>query len=406
MLTVSSLLSNALLENCRVAAGSGGINNPIRSTGYFEWEQDSDIVKSFGQGEFVITTLYAAKDDMQVAEKCLKLLISNHVAAIAIKDVYYDDISSEIKQYANKYNVPLLFFSNTYIDDIIVSIHNQLSAAVPNQAEDSILTPLLFEEAQEEAETEKRMRKLNPFFYSDTIFAAFVSQDTDTHSISKQSMAKYAALSQKLNSIIPPQAGGVSFTHALATYKRGIFLISTANNAAPETAAGFLETLESTVFQERPFDYCRIGMGTPIHGFTQVSDLLWEAIYANTSCALTQKHILGFNDCGTDQLILPQCYAPHYQEFYENTLNRLDAQGQEHTDAPLLETALAFVASGGSMEQTANALFQHKNTIRYRINKISKLLNSKDEISFFHTLYTFSRLHMARKYLDVIFHDR
>lgn len=68
MLTVSSLLSNALLENCRVAAGCGRINNPIRSIGYFEWEQDSDIVKSFEQGEFVITTLYAAKDDMQVAE--------------------------------------------------------------------------------------------------------------------------------------------------------------------------------------------------------------------------------------------------------------------------------------------------------------------------------------------------
>lgn len=404
MLTVSSLLSNALLENCRIVSGSGGLNNPIRSTGYFEWEQDMDIVKSFGQGEFVITTLHAVRNDIQMAEKCLKLLISNQVAAIAIKDIYYKDIPGEIKRYANKCNVPILFFSNTYIDDIIVSIHNQLSATVPNQTEDSILTALIFDESPKISETEKRMRKLNQFFYSDTVFASFISKKTDIYSISEQSMEGYAALSQELNNIIPAVTSGVSFVHALATYKRGIFLISTASTTAPETTASFLDELKSKVFCKQQFDGCQIGIGTPIHGFAQISKLLLESIYANTSCTLGQKRILKFTDCGTDQLILPQCYTPYYQEFYENTLKLLNAQGQEHTDAPLLETALAFVSSGGNMEQTANAMFQHKNTIRYRVNKISKLLHTSDEINFFHTLYTFSRLHTARKYLDVIFH--
>lgn len=406
MLTVSNLLSNALLENFHIAAGADGLSNPIFSTGYFEWEQDIDIVKSFGRGEFVITTLYAAKDDISMAEKCLKLLINNQVAAIAIKDVYYSDISDEIKQYANKHNVPILFFSNTYIDTIIVSIHNQLSGAVQNQLEDSILTSLIFDETQKNTEIENQMRKLNQFFYSDTIFASFISKNTDISNISKQSMADYTALSQELKNIIPSMINDASFVYSFAIYKRGVFLINTTNSTVPETTMHFLDILSNKVFNQQRFHRYQIGIGTPIHGFSQISKLLLEAIYANTSCTLNQKQTLKFTDCGTDQLILPQCYSPYYQKFYESTLTLLKAQGQDNPDAPLLETALCFVASGGNMEQTANTLFQHKNTIRYRINKISKLLGSSDEISFFHTLYSFSRLHNARKYLDIIFNIR
>ena len=41
--------------------------------------------------------------------------------------------------------------------------------------------------------------------------------------------------------------------------------------------------------------------------------------------------------------------------------------------APLLQTATAYLESGGSLEATARALFVHANTVRYRLGRISDL---------------------------------
>ncbi len=43
------------------------------------------------------------------------------------------------------------------------------------------------------------------------------------------------------------------------------------------------------------------------------------------------------------------------------------------TQIPLLETATAYLESGGSLEATARALFVHANTVRYRLGRISEL---------------------------------
>jgi hypothetical protein len=39
--------------------------------------------------------------------------------------------------------------------------------------------------------------------------------------------------------------------------------------------------------------------------------------------------------------------------------------------APLLQTATAYLESGGSLEATARVLFVHPNTVRYRLGRIS-----------------------------------
>ena len=181
MLTVSSLLSNPLLQNFRIAAGRNGLNNTISSTGYFEYEQDNDIAKTFTHGEFVITTLFAAKDDVSISEKALKLLINNRVSAIAIKDVYFDDVSDEIKAYADRYDVPVLFFSETYIDDLIVLIHNKLSSVIQNVDDEKTISALISDTGLDDMKKEELMKNLNRFFCSDTIFAAYISNDADIY---------------------------------------------------------------------------------------------------------------------------------------------------------------------------------------------------------------------------------
>ncbi len=401
MLTVSSLLSNPLLQNFRVAAGRGGLGNTILSTGYFEYEQDNDIVKAFPHGEFVITTLFAAKDNVSLSEKALKLLINNHVAAIAIKNVYFDDVTDEIKAYADRYNVPILIFSKTYIDDLIVLIHDKLSDSIRNTEDENTITTLIFDQSADISRKEFMLRKLNQFFYSDTVFAAYISNDSDISHVSDKATDEYMLISEKIKETLPSQADGVYYAHAFTIYRRGMFFISTCSSAEDEDVDKFTSMLTSVLLDSKLLENHRIGYSEPIHGFADISSLLIESIYANTSCCLRDKHRLEFGNAGTDKLLLPQIYTPDYKEYYSETLAMLSPQG--NSSSTLLDTVLAFTDHGGNIEGVANSLFQHKNTIRYRINKISALLGTENDIAFYSALHIFTTIHHARKYLDTFF---
>lgn len=401
MLTVSSLLSDPLLKNFRIAAGKNGLNNTISSTGYFEYEQDNDIAKTFTHGEFVITTLFAAKDDVSVSEKALKLLINNRVSAIAIKNVYFDDVSDDIKAYADKYDVPVLFFSETYIDDLIVLIHNKLSSVIQNADDENTIAALISSTSLSDTKKEELMKKLNRFFYTDTIFASYISSDADIYHISERSMQEYTPVFEELNDMMPSQIGDISCTHAFLAYKRGLFLINTCNSSDEHDTEDFRDRLNDILLGSSALKDYRVGIAAPVHGLSDISSLFLEAIYANTSCILREKPLLQFGDTGTDSLVLPQIYTPYYNRYYSGTLQILSSQ--DNSASPLLDTVLEFVDNGGNIEKTANALFQHKNTIRYRINKISGLLGTEDEISFFNALHIFSTIYKARKYLDTFF---
>lgn len=401
MAMVSTLLSNPLFKDFRIAAGMGGLHNDVSSTGYFEWEQDSDIVKNFRKGEFVITTLYAAKDDVAFAKKSLKLLINNHVAAIAIKDIYYHELPDEIRDYANQHQVLILFFSDVYIDDIIVAIRNELSGSMHTEFCNSILSSLLFDKTLGALEKEALLRRINPFFYSETIWAAFISQKADTTAISNSSMISYQKMEETLKDLAPLQIHEAAAAHAFAVYKRGIFLISTCNTAKAALTEIFEQRLRDDFFSHQVFDGCQIGIGGPIHGFADIADLLRKTIFANTSCTLDEKRLVSFSDMGTDALLLPHCYSADYMDYYDHVLESLSQT--ENSSSALIDTLLAFVHYGGNIEMTANALFQHKNTIRYRMNKISTLLKAENDIALNSTMYIFSRLYRARNYLDVFF---
>ena len=126
MLTVSDLMLSPLFSTVRLAAGKSGLSNNVLYIGFLDWEDSEQIPQYFNAGEIVITTLLKAKDDRQKAENYLKALIINNSSAILIKDIYYKEISKEIEEFAEEKHVPIFFFSDVYIDDMIHEVKKQL----------------------------------------------------------------------------------------------------------------------------------------------------------------------------------------------------------------------------------------------------------------------------------------
>lgn len=66
----------------------------------------------------------------------------------------------------------------------------------------------------------------------------------------------------------------------------------------------------------------------------------------------------------------------------------------------LLSTACTYIKSRGDLDKTAEALYCHKNTIRYRLNKIHELLDpNSNEKEFNENLSIAIRIYLFSQFL-------
>ncbi len=104
-----------------------------------------------------------------------------------------------------------------------------------------------------------------------------------------------------------------------------------------------------------------------------------ESTYEETQAALriAQAHGDGvpyiFQPCGLDEFLL-MSHEPEYFQHYADLVLKplLDYDDRNHSD--LLKTLAAYLEANGSLLHTAEKLFVHRNTLKYRIQRIEKIL--------------------------------
>ncbi|MDN5796140.1 MAG: helix-turn-helix domain-containing protein [Intrasporangium sp.] len=73
--------------------------------------------------------------------------------------------------------------------------------------------------------------------------------------------------------------------------------------------------------------------------------------------------------------LLPERALAGDQRARRILVDRIHKPLAQPAQAPLLETAAAYLDQGGSLEATARSLFVHPNTVRYRLGRISDLID-------------------------------
>ena len=94
--------------------------------------------------------------------------------------------------------------------------------------------------------------------------------------------------------------------------------------------------------------------------------------------AYQNDYLSNFKEIGIYQLLFPLFDNPYAIQYYDAIIQKLIAHDDIY-QSNLLDTARAYIKSDGDIKGTADTMFQHANTIRYRIKKIKSLLNL-DEI--------------------------
>jgi purine catabolism regulator len=140
-----------------------------------------------------------------------------------------------------------------------------------------------------------------------------------------------------------------------------------------KTARAFAQAIYAQAQREYPKVGLLCGIGRPA---MQVSE--WRTSYKEAGQALAAARRLGereplyFGDLSVHRLLLQLEGNPDLEAFVDETLGALIAYDKAH-HSNLLHTLSAYFANGGNLSQTAEALFVHRNTLQYRMERINQI---------------------------------
>lgn len=147
-------------------------------------------------------------------------------------------------------------------------------------------------------------------------------------------------------------------------------------SASPEAAGNALAEYAATLEYElrrRIRHPVAVGYGRPVGGAEHVKDSYREA-----RLALGLHHRLGLSEpCGFSELrvyaILSELAgSPQADAFSKDILEPLRAQ--RHVGADLEQAVLAYIAEGGNLNAAARNLHIHRNTMLYKLERASRVL--------------------------------
>jgi hypothetical protein len=117
----------------------------------------------------------------------------------------------------------------------------------------------------------------------------------------------------------------------------------------------------------------RIGIGRPHHRVALTRSLEEADFSLDLAQALEKEgHITSFEQLGFWQLLLELPTIRKLREIVDECIGRLIAH-DESQGSELVKTLTAYLAAACSNEAAATALFIHRNTLRYRLSKISQI---------------------------------
>ena len=349
------------LENFKLVTGDKGLDNVIENIVIFEYESIAVAPDNYYTGDFIVTTLIFAKDHPELIVPTLMKLMSQGISGMAIKTVYYEELPSEIMDYAKEAGLPVFFFHNTYIEDVIVGM-NDYRKSQENYT-------LYTEEFQEliagnlpEYKVSQKAELMNPG-YKELLSIVYLKPIHQydrkvildiLNSLSKRKNLKY-----------------IEADFRFYQYREGIFILHNYQKSEKEESFQKYQTLLNRL--EIPQSAIITGSSDAHNPLTEFDSCIKESIYACNHAMIQKIKWQKYENLGIYKLLFPLLQDKTARKFYESILALIvDYDRLNH--ANLLLTLQEYVKCDCDIKKTAENLFGHPNTVRYRIQKAYDLV--------------------------------
>lgn len=351
--TVQEALGLDILKGFKVIAGKKGLLNEISHVAVWDYETGDLIAENFSRGDFALSTLVAIKDNIEELYEIVERMIEVGISCLAIKDIYVKEVPENVIKLADKKHFPIMIFSTTFTEDVIVHVNAAIMEKKQYEDLASQIDSILYNSLNE-FKIKQIALKVNINFKEKNI-AVYCRKRNNKLSESRISLQQPAV--DAFSKIVP--------------YEGGWLIISTFDEGdEKEINRLVMRRLKIYGIDEKEYVF---GVSSLYGNLGSLDKSIHESLYAFRHSLTYNKDISLFHEIGMNKIILPLLDNPWVIKYHDEMIKPLINYDKQH-ETELLITAVKYVEHNGDIKAVAEELFQHGNTIRYRIDKINRIL--------------------------------
>lgn len=366
MIKVEKLSKIPKLSSLQLVAGKSGVN---RNIGHVTVMEVPDIIKWLKENDFIITSFYCLKDDIDGQCKLIQDLSLTSCAGIAIKTgQYVKNLSKNVIDTADRCGLPLFIipFELTYIDIIFILNNCIYESANPRVILEKYIKDILFE-LYTDTPTMLERGKLLGYNPNENQYIAMTFKFQNGESFTDADLSKLWSLGI---SIAQLASSFHDLLHNIAVNTENccsIFLDSPTLQGLSRTIPLIEKEASIRLTSSFPNKNIVIGFGNAHTGLEGIRKTYFESLKAINigSVFYPENNIYTMRDLEFPAMIL-NALSSNSTEIYDTIINQLD-------NSDILQTLIKYFECNVDLDETSRKLYVHKNTVKYRLNRVKEL---------------------------------
>ena len=366
MIHIKELFRLQNIHRLRLIAGQDGLERTVTEAVLFEYDPSRVQLPDFYRGDLVVTTLAYARGDAKLVAHSLQALMNQGIAGLMVKTAYFSELPQAVITLANRLGTPVFLFDDTYIEEVILQVTDLIRGkrhfAGFEQDVDALMRGDLTEE-----QTRERARRIDPLGQSSYRIYAVSPKE------------RMITLDDKLYALMETDADAAHRCTFIEWRRMMLALCREEDGLSAQEALTRFGDLLTRAGVDR--QSVVIGQSDLREARAQMGASLCEAVYAARAAKLCGKAELAAHELGLYAYLFPMSENPFVCDRCRRVLSAIrEYDAQNHPN--LEQTALVYVKENMEIAAAAKMLFQHPNTVRYRLSKIQRIIGMEDDPLF------------------------
>lgn len=350
-----------------LCAGQNSIRNVVTWVYLLE---DEYIIPYFHGSELAVTTCIKLSQDPSWLMTLVQKLVECHAAGLVINTgKFVSDIPQDVIDYCNECDFPLL----TMPWEIrLTELIQDFCMRIISEQQESLIHDKAMRDALLKHDNEEEYREILSKYYDlDGKFTVILIYSTlQEEEISKSGSIEHIFINRIRR--FKTRYGLKEIKIGLISHEHYELMIlnNTDSSLLPHIRSIILDVYEKAAKDQAIF----IGVGNEIQGISNIGKSFHRARTAMRMAVYRNEPFIRFEEMGFYKILFSVKDDDVLYSYANEILGPLDAYDAEHHG--YLEMLKVYIQNDRSLEKTAAALFLHRNTVNYRLQKMKKLLNS------------------------------
>ncbi|AJA47203.1 transcriptional regulator [Clostridium pasteurianum DSM 525 = ATCC 6013] len=405
LITCSTILKLKHLEEMKLVAGKGGINRVIRWIHVVESPQGSEWLKG---GELVFITGVVIKDDVNTLAKFVKDLIDKNLSGLVINTgPYITETPEEVKELADKFDFPIFELPfEVKLIDVTQSISRAIFMnKIERDSMNSFMKEIIFGES---IFTDKVLNRASVYGYDSSKNYCAIIVDIDnfeklTDSTGVKSEENIMEIKQNVEVIILSIMNKKG-KKVLNVMHRDSIIIMFPMDEKDIYEDRYLDSaneIVKTVSEKMKELTVSVGIGSSTNKLRDFHISVDQAQKAlNMIRIFGEKNtVRTYKKLGIYRIFFETNNKREMKQIYYEMLGKL-IEYDNKNESNMLKTLETYISEGANLGKAAEKLFIHRNTMKYRMNRIEEILEC--DLKDINILFEFMEAIKIGKFLNYI----